>query len=302
MRGSVIKRGNTWSYVLPLGVAPDGKRRQKWVGGFPTKAAAEDGLTAALHRMRSGTYADPGRTTVGELMEQWLEVKVPTLRSTTAYSYSETVRRHVIARLGHVRLGALTPMDLSAFNSQLLRDGRLNGKGGLSARSVTYIHRIVSAALKDAVAWGLLPSNPAAAVRAPRFESPEMRTWSPEEVRRFLAAVADDRLYAMWVLLVSTGMRRGEVLGLRWRDLDLDRGALAVRQALTEVNYTLTFSDPKTTKSRRRVSLDAFTVKVLRDHRVRTMAEMLALGLRADDDGDALVFANPTAHPCSRRT
>ena len=278
MRGSLLKRGETWSYVLYLGRGPDGKKQQKWVGGFRTRREAEAALTEALERVRTGTWADPGRQTVGEYLEDWLTAVRPSLRSSTATSYEHTLRKWVVPRIGHLRLGALSSAKLSALYGELLRSGRHDGKGGLSARSVAYTHRIVTHALKDAVSWGLLARNPAAHVDPPRVARPEMQVWTQKEVQRFLASVADDRLYALWTVLLATGLRRGEALGLRWDDVDLDRRRLSIQRAVTVVDYEIVVSEPKTARGRRSVSIDPTTAAVLVAHRKRQIEERLAWG------------------------
>jgi integrase len=285
VRGSLLKRGETWSYVLYLGRGPDGKKQQKWVGGFRTRREAEAALTEALERVRTGTWADPGRQTVGEYLEDWLTAVRPSLRSSTATSYEHTLRKWVIPRIGHLRLGALTSAKLSALYGELLKSGRHNGKGGLSARSVAYTHRIVTHALKDAVFWGLLTRNPAAHVDPPRVARPEMKVWAQPEVQRFLASVVDDRLYALWAVLLATGLRRGEALGLRWDDVDLDRRRLSIQRAVTVVDYKIVVSEPKTARGRRSVSIDATTAAVLVAHRKRQLEERLAWGPAWQDSG-----------------
>ena len=285
MRGSLLKRGETWSYVLSLGRGPDGKKQQKWVGGFRTRREAEAALTEALERIRTGTWADPGRQTVGEYLEDWLTAVRPSLRSSTATSYEHTLRKWVIPRIGHLRLGALTSAKLSALYGELLRSGRHDGKSGLSARSVAYTHRIVTHALKDAVSWGLLTRNPAAHVDPPRVARPEMKVWTQSEVQRFLASVADDRLYALWTVLLATGLRRGEALGLRWADVDFDRRRLAIQRAVTVVDYEIVVSEPKTARGRRSVSIDPTTAAVLAAHRKRQLEERLAWGPAWQDSG-----------------
>lgn len=285
MRGSLLKRGETWSYVLYLGRGPDGKKQQKWVGGFRTRREAEAALTEALERVRTGTWADPGRQTVGEYLEDWLTAVRPSLRSSTATSYEHTLRKWVIPRIGHLRLGALSSAKLSALYGELLRSGRHDGKGGLSARSVAYTHRIVTHALKDAVSWGLLARNPAAHVDPPRVARPEMEVWSQQEIQRFLASVADDRLYALWTVLLATGLRRGEALGLRWDDVDLDRRRLSIQRAVTVVDYEIVVSEPKTARGRRSVSIDPTTAAVLVAHRKRQLEERLAWGPAWQESG-----------------
>ena len=217
----------------------------------------------------------------------------PRLRPSTAFSHTAVVTRNLSPRIGHVRLDQLSPRHISELHHDLATNGRQSGLGGLSTRSVIYAHRILSNALGDAVRWGLIMRNPATLVSPPRLVTPEMRVWSAEDARRFLDAVSDDRLYAMWMLFVMTGMRRGEVLGLRWQDVDLTTGRIAVRQTLVEVAYELHFSEPKTKRSRRTVSIDGVTGSVIAAHRERQDEERLALGAPEHD----LLFVQPDGRP-----
>ena len=157
------------------------------------------------------------------------------------------------------------------------------------------VHRVLRKALNDAVLWGLLVRSPLLGVKPPRHEAPEMRAWTPDEARRFLDAVDDDRLYALWVLVLATGMRRGELAGLRWVDVDLDAGVLAVRRSRVSVSYLVHESDPKTRSSRRTISLDTRVIAVLRAHRRLQLEERLAWGAAWTDTG--YVFTREDGYP-----
>lgn len=266
MRGSIVKRGKTYSYVLYLGHGPDGRKKQKWVGGFRTKKDAEVALAKCLDQVHTGTYSDAGRITVGEYLEQWLDGIRPSLRPKTAFSYEDTLRGYVIPRVGSMRLVDLTATRLRALYAELLANGSRRGTGGLSARTVGYTHRIVSHALKDAMRAGLLGRNPAAIVRPPRAPQPSTSTWTAEEVGRFLEFTTDDRLHALWAVLATTGMRRGEALGLKWSDVDLEHSTVTIRRALVVAGYEAYESKPKTASGMRLVHLHGRTADALVKH------------------------------------
>lgn len=166
---------------------------------------------------------------------------------------------------------------------------------GLDRRTVNYVHTIIHRALKDAVRWGRLARNPADAANPPHGgqKSDGIRAWDAPTLRAFLDASsrADDRLHALWVLLATTGMRRGEALGLRWSDLDLDAGRLRVVQTVIQTRSIVTIGEPKTAQGRRPIALDKGTVAVMRDHRRRMLEERMLVGLDFDDQG--LVFHQP---------
>ena len=282
-----MKRGSTWTYVLYLGRDASGKKQQKWVGGHRTKKEAEDALIEALERRRTGMWVDPGVTTLGEYLTEWLAAMESNVVDTTFRAYEQSMRNWVMPRLGSVRLAEVSPMHLRSLQTELLRDGRVDGKGGLAPRSVASCRRVLSQALKDAVRWGLLIRNPMDAVDPPRVVDAEMVTWSDTQARSFLDAVASDRLYAMWVLFLTTGVRRGELAGLRWGDVELDRATMAIVRNRVSAGRGKAVSthQPKTRRGRRNVALDVTSVEVLRAHRAAQFEERLRLGPAWVDSG-----------------
>lgn len=292
MRGSIRKRGETWTVYWSINDS-DGKRQQRTRGGFRTRKDAQSHLTETLAALQNGGYAEPSRVTLKEFLEvQWLPSIRASVRHSTFDSYERNIRLHVLPRLGGIRLQQLSPDQLNTFYGRLLTEGRLDGKdGGLSVKTVRYLHTIVHKALKDAVRWGKIVRNPAASAEPPKLSAArkrEMQTWSATEVRSFLTSVSGDRLYGAWVLAATTGLRRGEVLGLRWVDVDLDNSRVHIRQNLTSVAYKIQFSEPKTNRSARVVQLDPNTVAALKSHRAQQAQERLAWGPAYQDSG--LVF------------
>ena len=291
MRGSIVRRGKSYSVVLDLGTDSSGKRRQKWHSGFRTKREAAAALAELVSSVNRGAYVPASRQTLAEYVEEWLAAIAPTVRPGTHFSYARNLHAHVVSHVGSTRLDAVDAGALNGLYALLLTDGRRDGKGGLSPRTVRYTHAILHRAFKDAVRWGRLVRNPTDAADPPRATSsasPDMVTWSTGELRAFLDGVRGDRLAAAYVLLATTGMRRGEALGLRWADLDHDHGQAAIRQTVIVVNHAPALGTPKTAKGRRTVRLDKATMAALREHRTQQAAERLQMGAGWTDHG--LVF------------
>jgi integrase len=290
MRGTVIRRGSTYSVVLELDRDPaTGKRRRKWHSGYRTKRDAERARIDLLARVQQGGYVEPSQLTVGIfLVDQWLPSIRASVREGTFESYRRNVRSHLVPRLGNVPLQMLTPPRLNAFYADLLQDGRRDGSGGLSPRTVRYVHTILRRALQAAVRWQLVARNVADLADPPSPKATRPRsaaTWSADELSRFLASVADERSYPLWVVLASTGMRRGEALGARWPDVDLDAGRWQVRRTLVAIGHELSESTPKTDRGRRSVALDPATVRVMREWRKHQLEERMAWGPAWTDTG-----------------
>jgi integrase len=280
MRGSVIKRGSSYSVVLDLGRdAATGERRRTWHSGYRTKRDAERARIKLLAEIDQGGYVEPATITLESfLQDRWLPAIAVRLRSNTLAMYRQNVKAHIVPRLGKIPLQRLTPPDLNAFFAELLAVGRRNGKGGLSERTVRIQHVILRRALSDAVRWGLLARNPAEYADPPRGRSAEALVWSPDQVRKFLEYHAEDRLLGLWRLAAATGMRRSELAGLRWDDLDLVDATVSVRQVVVEAAGTLLVTEPKTAASRRTIALDTGTVAALKRHRSIQTTERLAAG------------------------
>lgn len=253
-----------------------------------------------LSRFETGTFVEPSKQTLGRHLTEWLVgLRASGLKHSTISGYEMLATKHVIPRLGATPLQKLTVGQLNALYADLLDHGRLNGKGkggSLSPSTVKYVHATIRKALGDAVEAGVLARNVAERARPPR---PEARTrpatWTAGELRAFLAHVAGDRLYALYHLAASTGLRRGEVLGLRWRDVDLDVGRVSISETIVTVEGKVETSTPKTKHGSRSVALDAGTVRVMRAHRKRQVEERLALGGYAEDRD--LVFCGLDGRP-----
>lgn len=250
--------------------------------GIPDPKEAIAGRREQLAAVSNGTYVPKTRQTLAEYVEEWLIMIKPTVRPATHYSYSRNLRLHVIPVIGSAPLAAIDAVTLDTLYAALLADGRKDYKGGgLSPRSVYYIHTILHRAFKDAVRKGRLARNPADAADPPKAAEtgrPDSVTWTAEQLRAFLESTRDNRHWAAYFLLATTGMRRGEALGLRWRDLDLDEGSAEIRQTVIAIKHKAEFGTPKTKKGKRRITLDAGTVAALREHRKKQAAERLLMG------------------------
>ncbi len=273
-----------WAFVVD--VAPPGaERKQVRRSGFKNKAEAQRALTEVLSTLDHGTFVAPDTMTVADYLTGWCATLAAAgRRPSTVESYARNVRVHIAPAVGSVKLQALTPVHLDRLYADMAER--------LSPRMVRYVHTIIRKALSDAVKKGLVVRNVADAATPPSAKStkaPEMATWTPEQLRTFLDGVADHRLFPLLRLAAMTGLRRGEVLGLRWSDVDLDARRLVVRQQVTAVAGKVQVGELKTAAGRRTITLDPGTVELLRDHRKRQLEERLLLGSGYVDQG--LVFA-----------
>jgi len=291
MAGTVEQYGKGWRYRVAIGMNPEtGARRWASKGGFPTKRAAREAMTAVLANADRGVVVERSPLTVGQYLDQWLEDVGGGLKPTTLGGYRQAVSR-LKRMIGDVKLQELRPLTVERGYQQLL-------SSGLAAKTVRNTHTVLRRALADAERLDLVVRNAAAAARPPSVRRMEQETWTPEELSRFLASVAHHRLFAAFVLSATTGMRRGELMGLRWRDVDLDAGRLSIVSTITTVNGRAVESSTKTNKSRRRIALDAGTIEVLRAHQQRQSAERRHGGKLWTDSGLVFTREDGTAlHP-----
>ena len=234
-----------------------------------------------LISLEQGSYVKPNKITLGELLRQWLR-DYASMNTTdrTQESYTEIIERHLIPSLGKVWLTDLQAQHIQSYYANKLSEGRVDGKGGLSARSVVYHHRILSKALDYAVKMGLAVRNVAKIVEPPRVARVTMHTLLPEEVARFLDAARETDYYVYFSTLLYTGLRRGELLALRWRNLDLENGKLTVVETaykLGDGRYII--KEPKTAQSRRTISLPFSLVELFKVYRIDQELLRIQLGV-----------------------
>ena len=225
-----------WSYRIDLGYDDGGQRRQQQVGGFRTKREAEAAMSEALAGLHRGSYVAPTRQTVRQFLEAWIVTAKSELAITAWTNYSEVLDRYVLPHLGGKPLTDLSPIDIKKWHGDLLDHGRKDGTP-LAANSVKLAHRVLHRALADGVRWNVIANNPASSVRLPKQPHREMEVWTPEQAASFLADLGDDRLVPLWTVALDPGMRRGELAGLRWSDIDLNDAVLTVSQQRTAANY-----------------------------------------------------------------
>jgi integrase len=305
MRGYTAKKGNRYYAVIYEGVDPvTGKEQRRWYAAGTRKADAEKLVTELVKRHHDGEYRPPERLTVGEyLTQRWLPAQRSQLKATTFHSYESNIRLHVLPNLGGIALARLAPDDLDGLYARLLATGRRNRSGdgpGLSASSVRYVHRILRKALNDAVRKGTLVRNPATLADPPKRNATkkredEMHVWNQSQLQTFLDSLDGQRLAPAFVLAAHTGMRRGEVAGLRWADVDVDAKLIHIRQNAVVVNYELRLTDAKTANGRRTIDVNHDVVHALQSWRRKQAEERILLGAGYDDHD--LVFARADGTP-----
>ena len=309
MRGHARKRGEpgTWEYIVDVGQAaaqrcqscnkrlwierrPRGscpkcggglketeERRRETKAGFATQKQCQAAMNKLLVAVEQHAYAAPTKASVREyLTKEWLPAVKATIRPSTYNSYVQHVECHIAPHIGSVKLAKLSGSQVNALYAELAETGKKDGKTGLSPMTIHHVHSCLHKACKDAVRWGHISRNPLDAADPPRKKGDgtrEMRTWTKEQLKAFLESVADERLSPLWHTIAMTGMRRGEAIGLRWSDVDLENGRLSVRRALIPINREVVVSEPKTIKGRRVIALDPGTVEVLKGQASRQLDE-----------------------------
>ncbi len=286
--GSIHKRKDgRWAAVLDLGYQ-DGRRKRKALYGR-TKSEVQKKLFATRRALQDGLPITSERQRLGQFLLRWLEdVARPNLRPRTYIRYREILMCHAIPALGKRPLARIMPQDLQRLYSRKLEEG-------LAARTVGKVHVVLHRALQDAVRWGLVGRNVCDAVRPPKVHTQEMRALSPDEARQFLAAAQGDPLEALYTLAVTTGLRQGELLGLKWQDVDLEAGQLQVRRTIARVNgQGFVEQEPKSARSRRSISLTPMAVTTIRQHRARQLQWRLEAIAWEDNH---LIFPNEVGRP-----
>ncbi len=296
MRGHIKKRSkDSWTIIVELGRDPiTGKRKRHWQSLKGSKKDAERELSKILTELDTGVYLKPAKITVGEFLEKWLEDYASTnVRPKTAQGYTNKIRCHLIPGLGKIPLTNLKPGHLQSFYRELMESGRVNGNGGLEASTVRHIHRLLKKSLNDAVKWGLLGRNVCEVVDPPRASRKETKSLDVEDVHSLFDASEKKEYYPVFYMAIYTGLRRSELLGLRWRDIDMDMATLSVVQVRMQLPGGRTFfQEPKTAKGKRQVALSPATVLVLRQYREQQQVQSMLAGWQVTADSPVFCYAD----------
>ena len=290
MRGSIIQRSKgSWTIILNLGRDPaTGKRKQQWVTVRGTKKQAETRLSELLNQMDTGGFIKPTKETFGSFLQRYLDDYISTqIRATTLEAYQQR-GKHLIDGLGHIPVSELREEHLHKYYREKSKT--------LSPGTLIKHHNLLRSALSQGVIWRTLTRNVAEAVKPPKVSRKEMRALTGPEVHRMLEACEDTAWHSIFHTLTWTGLRRSELLGLRWKDVDLILASLRVVQSVQRLNTgEFIVQEPKTASGRRTIALSPASCLVLREHREKQEADATLLGRQlAEDD---LVFSHPDGSP-----
>ena len=284
------KQGKVISYRASYWVRTANGRTRRYASG-KTKTEALTALRKATADRDGGLVFDAKNLKLGSYLDRWLQDSVKgTVKQTTYEGYERLARVHLVPTLGDIKLSLLTPAHIRALYREKIASG-------LAANSVQRIHALLHKALTQAVNDGLIPRNVTDAVKAPRQQRKEMKTFTPEQVHAFLDAAKGDRLRALYIVAIHTGLRQGELFGIRWEDVDFEAGTVSVHRTLSGAKGGPTFTTPKNDKARR-VRLTPQAIEALRDHRKRQLEERMRLAGLWQDHG--LVFCSTVGTPLSR--
>lgn len=293
-RKTKLKSGEaktSWYAVIDIGKDSSGQRRQRWHGVYASREQAEFMRDELIGQVETGTYVhDPSMTLDTWAERHWFPIVATRLKPSTLDSYERVIRNYVSPRIGDIPIRRLTVSRIDRLGQELLESGGGSSRQRkpLSPTSVRYIYQVLSGCLRSACDTGYLTKNPVIISHAPRARRPEelkIKSWSAAELKTFLDCIEGTPLELVWHLAAMTGMRRGEVLGLRWNDVDLDRHRILVEHTIIEVKGKVTAS---TTKSRRArvIDLDDMTVRRLERHRMQREASRII----SDEPMDALAL------------
>jgi len=294
MRGSIINRpkgSNHWSIILEIRDEATGKRKRRWHSFTGTKRQAQDECARLITQLKEGNALEPNKATVAQFLGRWLDHIKTQVSPKSHERYAGLVNQNLIPVLGAVRLNKLKPVQISTVYAGALANGRRDGAGGLSPRTVGHMHRVLKQALGQALEWNELTRNPADAVDPPRVDWKPMQTYDLPQTVEVIEAVRETPMLMPAVLAVLCGLRRGEICALRWRSVDLKAASISVVESLEQTKAGLRFKSPKSGKGRT-VALSATVVDELRAHRIKRAQELLKLGVGLSDDDLVLGHAD----------
>lgn len=279
MRGSIRKRGENWSVIIemPKDIV-SGKRKQKWFTVIGNKKDAEKFLTEKLRELDTGMLIDTTKMKFSEYLDYWKEKTFCNLEITTKEGYIQKIEKHIKPYLGNIYLENLKPLHLQNFYDDKLKSGKLDGKGGLSARTVLALHRIIYSSLEQAVKWQLVIRNVAQAVEPPKAKKYQAKYLTDKQTEELIENSKNTEIYIPIMLAIYTGARRGEILGLKWQNVDLKKGIIKIVDNLCATKNGLIIKQPKTNNGIRTIAISNNLIKILKKHKIKQMENKIKLG------------------------
>ncbi len=280
MRGNIRQRAkNSWTVTieLPKDVVSN-KRKQKFFTVRGNKKDAEKFLTEKLRELDTGLLIDTTKMKFGEYLDFWKEKTFDNLEITTKEGYIQKIDKHIKPYLGNIVLENLKPLHLQNFYCEKIRNGKLDGQGGLSERTVLALHRIIHSALEQAVKWQLIARNVADAVEPPKAKKYQARFLNDKQTEELIKKAQNTDIYIPVMLAVFTGARRGEILGLSWKNVDLEKGMIKIVDNLCTTQNGLVIKQPKTSSGIRTIAISMSLVKILKKHKINQMKKKISLG------------------------
>lgn len=300
MKGHLRERSpGRWAIVLDRNDPESGKRRRKWHSFSGTKREAQRECARLITALAGGDYLEPSKMTTASLLYRWLEHARARVSIRTHERYTEIVHKNLVPLLGTVHLTKLRPVHISEAYAKALASGRRNGRGGLAPATVVYMHRLIKQALGQAVRWEILHRNPADAVDPPKIERKTLTTFDLAQTADLMAALEGTRLAPPVMLGVLCGLRRGEIVALRWRHVDLANGRLAIVESAEQTRAGVRYKPPKSGKGRT-VALSVTMLQHLRAHRVQQAQELLRIGVRPTEA--TFVYTREDGEPLQPRS
>lgn len=300
MKGHIRERSpGRWAIVIDVPDPITGKRRRKWHSFQGTKREAQVESARLISEVKGGVYLEPDKTTMSAFFDRWLEHEKQNVSPKTLERYTDLAKKNLSPLIGSVTLARLKTERIDAALTQALESGRRDGKGGLAPRTVHHMRRVLVKALNQALAWDLIKKNPAMATRPPKIERTAMLAYDVKQTAELLEALRSTRLFISVVMAVMCGLRRGEIIALRWRHIDLQNGVVSVRESAEQTADGVRYKEPKSGKART-VALSSTVLVELRRHRAKQAEELLKLGKKPEPD--SFVIAQADGSPLQPRS
>ncbi len=280
--GTIVKRKDgRWMGAVTIGINPKtGNPKRKYIYGDTRKEVARE-MTEIKHKLMTGTYIEPSNMKLSEWLDKWIEGRKSSLAFSTYSNYKTMIKNHLNPELGDIKLKNLKSYQIQQLLNDKFEDGKVNGEGGLSERTVEYIYQTLHVALEKA-AEDLIPRNPCKSVDLPKddedFEKDKLHTWNKDQVNFFLNTAKNFRYYTIFYLALNTGMRRGELLGLKWEAVDLEDKRIEVNKQLARTDQGLIYKKVKTKSANRTIPITDNIVKYLTSYKIKQNENKLALG------------------------